>query len=238
MRTLQEGHRYALVMRRGDGQGLGESEQMIGFVNREPGHEEDGTTTQEVLRALIDRTHYCDNCLPTKINEQIIHHMRMALVLHEARALIRKVEKGELMIERLETGNDGHLLLPQDISPTIPSYYRDFTVPTTDTGGANPGTPCHTPVKPEEPAFEAAASQTVGRPQMVPLDLSAQKGETEYLIYSVERHKWWGPGEHGYVDSAADAGRYLHHQAKHICQQANFALAFGATPNELMLVAP
>jgi hypothetical protein len=35
----------------------------------------------------------------------------MALVLHEARALIRKAEKGLIKPEKVQTGPDGHFLL-------------------------------------------------------------------------------------------------------------------------------
>lgn len=144
MNCFDRGHGYNLEQRPGkDTDDVDISTQTLQFVNREPGHEKRGTTTQEVLRVLIDRTFYCDNCLPTKINEHIIHHLRMALVLHEARALIRKVEKGELEPERVIVGGDGHFVL--SVNARTPNYYRNFAVPTTDTGGPQPGTPCHTP---------------------------------------------------------------------------------------------
>lgn len=81
------------------------------FVNREEGTEHPGTQTQEVLRALIDRTRHCDNCLRWEGNDKIIYHLRMALVLHEARALERKVEKGLLEPEIMKTHSDGHFQL-------------------------------------------------------------------------------------------------------------------------------
>jgi len=85
-------------------------------VNREYGTHAPGTQTQEVLRALIDRTQHCHNCLPHEVNAKIIYHLRMALVLHEARALERKVEKGLLKPEQIVTDEDGHfkLTLPVD----------------------------------------------------------------------------------------------------------------------------
>lgn len=85
--------------------------KLLTFVNREEGHEHPGTQTQEVLRALIDRTYHCNNCMPDETNAFIIHHLRMALVYHEARALVRKVEKGELKPEMVRTGTDGHFAL-------------------------------------------------------------------------------------------------------------------------------
>lgn len=78
------------------------------FVNREPGKLHPGTQTQEVLRVLIDRTIHCDNCLRWEGNDLIVFHLRMALVLHEVRALLRKVEEGLLKPERVVIGEDGH----------------------------------------------------------------------------------------------------------------------------------
>ena len=84
---------------------------VLTFVNREEGHKHPGTQTQEVLRALIDRTMHCDNCLPWDGNAKIIHHLRMALALHEARALERKTEKQYISPESIKTGPDGHFAL-------------------------------------------------------------------------------------------------------------------------------
>jgi hypothetical protein len=81
------------------------------FVNREKGTEHPGTQTQEVLRALIDRTQHCDNCLRWEGNDQIIYHLRMALALHEARAILRKTEKGYIHPEEILIGPDGHFTL-------------------------------------------------------------------------------------------------------------------------------
>lgn len=81
------------------------------FVNREKGTEHAGTQTQEVIRALIDRTQHCDNCLRWEGNDQIIYHLRMALALHEARAIIRKTEKGYIKPEIILTGKDGHFMI-------------------------------------------------------------------------------------------------------------------------------
>lgn len=86
------------------------------FVNRED-HRHPGTQTQEVLRALIDRTMHCDNCLRWPGNDKIIYHLRMALVLHEARALQRKVEKGEMRPESVPLMSDGHFQVEQPSRP-------------------------------------------------------------------------------------------------------------------------
>ncbi len=85
------------------------AEQTITFVNKQPGQEHGGTTTQEIIRVLIDRTRHCANCMPHPNNERIVYHLRMALVLHEARALERKTEKGDFMPEYLITAADGHI---------------------------------------------------------------------------------------------------------------------------------
>lgn len=92
---------------------LVKNEAQLVFVNRETSSEHAGTQTQEVIRALIDRTQHCDNCLRWLGNDLIIHHLRMALVLHEARALERKTEKGYIKPELILTGNDGHFSLTQ-----------------------------------------------------------------------------------------------------------------------------
>ena len=102
MKIIEPGHIYQLVHQDGSGAGV------LVFVNREDGTEHEGTQTQEVLRALIDRTQHCDRCLRWDGNDQIIAHLRAALVLHEARALERKTAKGEIEPEKIETGPDGH----------------------------------------------------------------------------------------------------------------------------------
>ena len=50
------------------------------------------TTTQEVLRALIDRTEYLDNVIHCTETQDAIWHLRMALFCYEARAYRRKQE--------------------------------------------------------------------------------------------------------------------------------------------------
>lgn len=105
MKVIEPGHIYQLEHQDGTGAG------MLVFVNREHETEHEGTQTQEVLRALIDRTQHCDSCLRWPGNDQIIEHLRMALVLHEARALERKTAKGELKPEKIATSDDGHFAL-------------------------------------------------------------------------------------------------------------------------------
>lgn len=106
MKVLETGHIYQPQNRQDDNQCR---DQTLRFINKQPGQEHGGTTTQEVIRILIDRTRHCANCMPHPNNERIVYHLRMALVLHEARALERKTEKGDWMPEYLKTGVDGHL---------------------------------------------------------------------------------------------------------------------------------
>lgn len=83
-------------------------QDLLVFVNREEGHEHAGYQTQDVLCALIDRTQHCDACVRWEGNDKIIYHLRMALALHEARAIERKVELGKLQPELISVDNDGH----------------------------------------------------------------------------------------------------------------------------------
>lgn len=107
MNIIEPGHVYDLNWIDGEPSAL--SNRLI-FVNREA-NPHPGTQTQEVLRALIDRTMHCDNCLRWDGNDRIIHHLRMALALHEARALERKTEKGIMLPENVVTAADGHFLI-------------------------------------------------------------------------------------------------------------------------------
>jgi hypothetical protein len=104
MRIIEKGHVYELNSLDGV------ASVTLTFVNRED-NPHPGTQTQEVLRALIDRTRHCDGCLRWPGNDQIVFHLQMALVLHEARTLERKVQKGELAPERVKTADDGHFVL-------------------------------------------------------------------------------------------------------------------------------
>ena len=89
MKVLDAGHRYALRHLDGDG------EEMLQFVKREGegypgnvGHCE-GTTMQEVLRALIDRAEYVDGQIPSSRTKAAIKHMKIAVYEMEARAAKR-----------------------------------------------------------------------------------------------------------------------------------------------------
>lgn len=108
MRVLDPGHSYALANLQFPG------ETLLRFMKDPKLHDGDGgpgTSCQEVLRALIDRVKTLDAEKLWDGNAAIVADLRHALALFEARALIRKVEKNELAIERLPTGEDGHLML-------------------------------------------------------------------------------------------------------------------------------
>lgn len=105
MKIVVPGHVYELDHLDGD------CTTIIHFVNRETTHGSEGIQNQEVLRALIDRVQHCDRRLAWQGNQKILHHLRMALVLHEARALERKTENGSLKPENVATNFDGHFLL-------------------------------------------------------------------------------------------------------------------------------
>lgn len=106
MRIQIPGHRFELSHL--DGKGT----QILQFVQRIPFHHPlEGTTNQEVLRAVISRVQHLNREVPWDGNAQIVHHLRMALVLHEARALIRHVEKHDYPVEDIVTDKDGHFKL-------------------------------------------------------------------------------------------------------------------------------
>lgn len=107
MRTIVEGHRYLLSHLDGN------EVTTLQFVQRNRHNPSlpniEGVTSQEVCRALIDRMKFLDKQAPSPVNKDIIHHLRMVIALHEARALIRKVEKGELFPEDFVLDYDGHI---------------------------------------------------------------------------------------------------------------------------------
>jgi hypothetical protein len=91
MKVLDPGHIYELDQ-------LGcNSKQTLTFVKKSSGaiqypHDWPGVQTQEVLRALIDRTIYLNNVLPCSETQNALWHLRWALYEYEARAYRRKRE--------------------------------------------------------------------------------------------------------------------------------------------------
>ena len=104
MKTLELGHHFTLTSLDG------ELEQHLVFVKRVgimyPGNGPDphpGTTTQEVLRALIARLKYVNNQIPCAETQAAIHHLRSAILLMEIRAKRRKDKTLDvLLIEEIE----------------------------------------------------------------------------------------------------------------------------------------
>ncbi len=92
MKIINPGHIYELRQ-------LGDDKtQVIKFVKRSSRavqHPEEwpGLQTQEVLRALIDRTIFLDNILPCKETEEALKCLRFALYFYEVRAYRRKKSK-------------------------------------------------------------------------------------------------------------------------------------------------
>lgn len=105
MKVIIPGHLYELDHLDGA------RKQQLRFVDRGHGADYQGTYNQEVLRVLIDRVQFLHVEKPWLLNAEILHHLRMALMLHEARAMIRKVEKDQLLPEQLPVGPDGHFIL-------------------------------------------------------------------------------------------------------------------------------
>lgn len=109
MKFIYPGHRYFLSHLDGDGH------SELQFVQRAPLHPpREGVTNQEVLRALIHRVQVLDAEVPWAGNAEIIRHLRMAIALHEARAILRHVEKNDFEIEKAKLGADGHLIIEME----------------------------------------------------------------------------------------------------------------------------
>lgn len=127
MKIIDPGHIYEL-------QELGGGIQTVTFIKRSGGavrydKEWSGLQTQEVLRALIDRTKYLHSILPCKETECAEKHLRLALFEYEKRAYRRKQEGvnrttcthddsdenvvpfSEKEIELRPVGEDGHIIL-------------------------------------------------------------------------------------------------------------------------------
>lgn len=106
MKVIYPGHLYELDHLDGD------RKTPLQFVSRPPLHPaKEGVTNQEVLRVLIDRVKVLDAEKPWAGNSEILFHLRMALGLHEARALTRHIEKGKLQPESVPVGEGGHFIL-------------------------------------------------------------------------------------------------------------------------------
>jgi hypothetical protein len=106
MKVLEPGHLYELKCL--DGRDL----HWLRFVKRigpgYPGNEPpaySGTTMQEVLRALIERSEYVNGQVPCVETESAIGLLRSALVLFEIRA--KRVKGKHLTVRAVEDVIDG-----------------------------------------------------------------------------------------------------------------------------------
>lgn len=109
MKEVEPGHIYELEHLDGN------KTQMLTFVNRNKEFDCEGTTNQEVLRALIARVKFLDAQIHWPLNGEIIYHLRMAISLHEARALIRHTEKRQIHPETFKVSpEDGHFVMLVD----------------------------------------------------------------------------------------------------------------------------
>jgi hypothetical protein len=108
VKVLKSGHRYALQNLKGEGSTI---LQFYQDPDLHDGERVEGPSTQEVIRAVIERVQELDREKPWEGNSAIIQKAREMLVLFEVRALLRKVEKGELAIESLPMGADGHIII-------------------------------------------------------------------------------------------------------------------------------
>lgn len=90
MKVLDPGHRYELDHLDSEHGFTCERLQFVKRIGEKfPGNQEpryEGTTTQEVIRALIDRTKYVNAQRPSVHNLQAIRDLRSALVEFEMRA--------------------------------------------------------------------------------------------------------------------------------------------------------
>jgi len=107
MRVIDAGHTYELDNLKEVGVSL------LSFFKDSELHDkgQSGPSVQEVMRAVIDRVQYLDSEKPWAGNAEIIQRAREIIVLFEMRALFYKVVKGELEIEKLPLGDDGHIVI-------------------------------------------------------------------------------------------------------------------------------
>ena len=107
MEIIDPGHKYhlrSLDLPEGDERGF----QILTFVKREgpdyPGNSghHSGTTTQEVLRALIDRAFYVDNQIADEANQKVIKNLREAIWHLEDRAARRHGRQFPSMVDAID----------------------------------------------------------------------------------------------------------------------------------------
>jgi len=132
MKIIDPGHIYQL-RQLGD-----DNTQTLTFIKRSGGaiqyeKEWPGMQTQEVLRALIDRTKYLYKILPCNETKEALRHLQMALFWYEARAYRRKQSK----TNRTTSAHDDSLTIPMTVEyPTdIPFTEADIELRKTGQDG-------------------------------------------------------------------------------------------------------
>ena len=111
MKVLEPGHVYELAHLGSGGH------ETLTFIRRNSAavtHEGEhpGTNTQEVLRALIDRTIFLNHVLPCAETQDAVEYMRMALACYEARALRRKRQKLNKESGKHDVGRERYVDVP------------------------------------------------------------------------------------------------------------------------------
>jgi hypothetical protein len=89
-------------------------------------------TTQEVIRALIDCTSYCNDCLPRSGNKLIVDPPSHGAHAPRSTRVLRGVEQGQIGLEKVHLGDGGHFMLFQSRKPT--SDYARMPDTGTETG--------------------------------------------------------------------------------------------------------
>lgn len=105
MKVLDAGHCYELDNLKNEGVTILQFYKDPGLHN---GKGASGPSTQEVIRACIERVQSLNEEKPWEGNNRIIRHLRMALIDFEIRALERAVEKGEA-VENYPVNERGHI---------------------------------------------------------------------------------------------------------------------------------
>ena len=105
MEQIDAGHKYKLKTIQGN------DIELCFYKDKKHngGHGYDGTISQEVIRALIERQKFLDKQLKCKRNKKIIKHLRKALIEFEIRHLERLVEKN-LPVEKISTVEYAHFV--------------------------------------------------------------------------------------------------------------------------------
>lgn len=85
MQVIAPGHEYHLVNQSGN-----KIAGTLQFIHKKDGKLlKDGTTSEEVLKVLIDRIEHLDTVVKSKHNKTTVEHLKKALAAMEARSVDR-----------------------------------------------------------------------------------------------------------------------------------------------------